>query len=237
MDQSGGGHAAQCFARLRSVGLETFPIPSESRRGYQERGVPSYTEMDEGRNKRAVNVPPIKVRILGKHTSALHFVVSIYLDQLDFEDQSGVCWDDRWETAGSICVVGRHRKPSFLTKRELGNPLVPALDHATDADLCNKRNVSVSTRIELLPIGECTHIVNCDSVATCRKGFVISSCDGFYCNAHGLRKKGQVGGSLKRDERDDDGESLYRKRGGVVVAAGNNDLDRLYWNRERTRFN
>ena len=33
---------------------------------------------------------------------------------------------------------------------------------------------------------------------------------------------------MKRDERDDDGESLYRKRGGVVVAAGNNDLDRHF---------
>ncbi len=32
------------------------------------------------------------------------FVVLIDLDQLDVEDQSGVCWDDRWETAGSICL-------------------------------------------------------------------------------------------------------------------------------------
>lgn len=91
-----------------------------------------------------MNVTPIKVRIVGKHTSALHsqsqflfLIIDIY--QLDFEDQSGVCWDDRWESTGSIClqmrqvvscisqckvtyVVRRHRKPSFLTKRELGNP-------------------------------------------------------------------------------------------------------------------
>lgn len=40
-------------------------------------------------------------------------------------------------------------------------------------------------------------------------------------------EKSQVGGSLKR-QKDDDGESLYRKRGGVVVAAGNNDLDRHF---------
>ena len=32
------------------------------------------------------------------------FVFSIDLDQLDFEDQSGVCWDDGWETTGSICL-------------------------------------------------------------------------------------------------------------------------------------
>jgi hypothetical protein len=31
-------------------------------------------------------------------------VVVVDLDQLDVEDQSGVCWDDRWETAGSICL-------------------------------------------------------------------------------------------------------------------------------------
>lgn len=66
----------------------------------------------------------------------------------------------------------------------MSRTLVPALDHTTDADLCNKRNVSdqrkisvsgcedsqrrihvpVSTGIELLPIGECPHVVNCDSV-------------------------------------------------------------------------
>lgn len=32
------------------------------------------------------------------------FVVSIDLEQLYFEDESGVCWDDRWETAGSVCL-------------------------------------------------------------------------------------------------------------------------------------
>jgi hypothetical protein len=43
-------------------------------------------------------------------------------------------------------------------------------------------------------------------------------------------EKSQVGGSLKKDGRMDDGESLYtvRKRGGGVVAAGNNDLDRHF---------
>ena len=67
------------------------------------------------------------------------FAVSIDLEQFDLEDQSGVCWDDRWETTSSIClqvhkfascvfsfkityVVGCHQKISFLTKGELGDP-------------------------------------------------------------------------------------------------------------------
>jgi len=112
-------------------------------------------------------------------------MVSIDLQQLDFEDQSGVWRDDRWETTRSVCEVRRHGKLSYLTKRELGDPLVPPLDHATNADLCNKRTASVSTGIELLSVGECSHIVNRNGVTTVRKVFVISGFKTFDSNAHG----------------------------------------------------
>jgi len=123
MDQSGGGHAAQCFARLRSLGVETFPIPSESRRGYQgakgilfqkcrvkptlQKGecqvIPRWTREEQTRRECNPNQSPNTWKTYVRAP----FVVSIYLDQLDFEDQSGVCWDDRWETPGSICLQMR----------------------------------------------------------------------------------------------------------------------------------
>jgi hypothetical protein len=120
MDQSVGGHAAQCFARLRSLGVGTISIPSESRRGYQgakgilfqkcrvkptlQEGmckvIPRWTMEEQARRECNPNQSPNTWKTYVRAP----FVVSIDLDQLDFKDQSGVCWDDRWETAGSICL-------------------------------------------------------------------------------------------------------------------------------------
>jgi len=61
-------------------------------------------------------------------------------------------------------VVRCHRKLSFLTKGELGDPLVPPFDHVTDADLRDKRDIPVSAGIELLSVGECSHIMDCDEI-------------------------------------------------------------------------
>jgi hypothetical protein len=70
-----------------------------------EWGVQKLPRWMRGKNKRVANMTPIKVRILGKHGPVrARFAVSSDLEQLDFEDQGGVCWDDRREATGTISL-------------------------------------------------------------------------------------------------------------------------------------
>lgn len=62
--------------------------------------IPRWTREGQARHECNPNQSPDTLNI---YVRAL-FAVSIDLDQLDFEDQSGVCWDDRWETTGPICL-------------------------------------------------------------------------------------------------------------------------------------
>jgi len=62
--------------------------------------IPRWTREEQARRECNPNQSPNTVKTYVRAP----FAVSIDLEQLDFEDQSGVCWDDRWETAGSICL-------------------------------------------------------------------------------------------------------------------------------------
>jgi len=108
----------------------------------------------------------------------------IDLKQLDFKAESGVWWDDRWETASSVSKVGRHNNQSLFTKGKLGYRLIPTLDHLADADLSNKGGVPVPARIKFLSIDESSYIMNLDGVTTLGEGLSISRGKLFDCNAH-----------------------------------------------------
>lgn len=90
---------------------------------------------------------------------------SINLEELDFEVQDRIRWDDGWEATCSVPVVSRYCKDSFLAEGKLGNTFVPSFDDLADTDLRNERLVPVSTRIELLSIYQSPNIVNLYCIA------------------------------------------------------------------------
>lgn len=69
------------------------------------------TEMDDETDRnRFVKVTPIESdQTPGKQGPSLAaFLDSIDLDQLDFEEQHSVWWDDGWETTSTVSIVRRH---------------------------------------------------------------------------------------------------------------------------------
>lgn len=116
-----GDLAAQCFAWLHSLGVGTFPIQSHRslgkgikvRKAYCfKKKIWSQTDITKGmcqviqrwtreeQARRECN--PNQSPDTWKTYVRAPFVVSIDIEQLDFEDQSGVWWDDRWKSTGSI---------------------------------------------------------------------------------------------------------------------------------------
>lgn len=107
-------------ARLRGRDLSN-PIPSETRRGYQgAKGIlfqkkiwsqtditkgmchviPRWTREEQARRECNPNQSPDTWKTYVRAP----FVVSIDVDQLDFEDQCGVWWDDGWKATSSISL-------------------------------------------------------------------------------------------------------------------------------------
>jgi hypothetical protein len=114
-DQSVGGRAAQCFARLRSLGVETCQLYRRCERhiGFKKKSQTDITGggcaklprwMREEQARRRECNPKQSPNTWKTYTVRGPFVVSIDLEQFDFEDQSGVGWDDRWETTSPVCL-------------------------------------------------------------------------------------------------------------------------------------
>jgi len=109
---------------------------------------------------------------------------SINLEELDFEAQGSIRWDDWWEATCSVCVVRRHCKYSFLASGKLGSTFVPSFDDFADADLRNERIVPISTGIELLPIVKSSNIVNRNFIAFSGEIAIIARLNSFDGDAH-----------------------------------------------------
>jgi len=127
-----------------------------------KKSVQKVTEMDKGTRKRFVNVTPVKSDRLKVNPARLVDLVD--LEQLDFKVQHSVCWDYGWKPTSPVCIISGHCKNSLLINGQLGNTLVPPLDHLANADLCNERTVPISARIEFLSVFEGTYIVNRDGI-------------------------------------------------------------------------
>src|SRR3954467_10501675 len=70
-------------------------------------------------------------------------------EQLDFEEQRGICWDDAARAARTVAEVGRNRQLALAADLHAGHAFVPAADHVPFSERENERLAAVLARIEL----------------------------------------------------------------------------------------
>jgi len=86
-----------------------------------------------------------------KDTARAHIPLdNVY--ELDVENERRMRRDDGREAAGAIAVVGGDGESGLRALRQLGDALVPALDHLPDADLSLERLFPIPTRVEFVAL-------------------------------------------------------------------------------------
>lgn len=73
-------------------------------------------------------------------------------EQLDFETEGRVGWDDRWEASSTVGIVWGAGEACLLADGELWDALVPALDDLADADAGLEWRSAVAGRVELVAV-------------------------------------------------------------------------------------
>src|SRR6185503_4765416 len=101
-----------------------------------------------------------------RHASRIAIVVHYRLadaDEFDVEKECGIGWDVGWTTHRAVRQIAGNRKLPFATDFHRHQALVPALDHAADADGKFRRRLACGT-VELGAVFQCAYVIDDDSL-------------------------------------------------------------------------
>jgi len=117
--------------------------------------------------------------------TALYLACSLLnANQLNIEDKSWVRRDSTRMTSGSVSIIRWASQFSSLTNTHLCDSLIPSLDNFTLSNLELEWITTIARRVEFLSIGECSCVMNHDSLSSFGECWPISFLDSFDIDTH-----------------------------------------------------
>ena len=108
---------------------------------------------------------------------------SLVFNELNFEQQSGICRNNPTNRLVSIGIFRRTSYDSLLSNTHFGDSEIPSFNYLASTQSEYKRLVSVNWGVELSAVGESSSVVNCDFASLF--GLVtVSFQDGFDSKLH-----------------------------------------------------